>query len=503
MKFITNRSRLEGDSLVSKYNYQHSSAIRTPDDKLQVTIRDEEFEFRTDMKLPRLGLMMVGLGGNNGTTITGGILANKHNITWTDKKGEHSPNFLGSITQSSTMKVACTEDAEIYAKMCEVVPLVNPTDIVIGGWDISRVNLADAMKRAEVFDWDLQKKLAPYMEKMVPLPSIYYEDFIAMNQKDRADNILKSNSKKEDLEVIRKNIREFKAENNVDKVIVLWTANTERFCQVIEGVHDTFENLMAALESNHKEISASTVFAMASLLEDASFINGSPQNTFVPGVLTMKTEAFMVGNDFKTGQTKFKTNFIDFLLSAGIKPKSCISYNHLGNNDGKNLSQESQFKSKEASKSSCINDLLENSLLYPQSEGIDHSVVIKYLKSAGDSKKAIDEYCSEIFMDGAHTLVTYNVCEDSLLAAGVIIDLILLTELFSRLSYRRDIDDSFRRFDPVLSFLGYLMKAPEVVGPQANSLSRQRLCIENLFRVLVGLPIEDNLLLNFRLKARA
>jgi myo-inositol-1-phosphate synthase len=105
-------------------------------------------------------------------------------------------------------------------------------------------------------------------------------------------------------------------------------------------------------------------------------------------------------------------------------------------------------------------------------------------------------------MDGSHTLVTYNVCEDSLLAAGVIIDLILLTELFSRLSYKRNTDDGYRRFDPVLSFLGYLMKAPEVVGPQVNSLSRQRLCIENLFRVLVGLPIEDNLLLNFRLKAR-
>lgn len=80
-------------------------------------------------------------------------------------------------------------------------------------------------------------------------------------------------------------------------------------------------------------------------------------------------------------------------------------------------------------------------------------------------------------MDGAHTLVTYNVCEDSLLAAGVIIDLILLTELFTRLSYKREGDDNFRKFDPVLSFLGYLMKAPEVVGPQINSLTRQRLCI--------------------------
>ena len=122
-------------------------------------------------------------------------------------------------------------------------------------------------------------------------------------------------------------------------MIVLWTANTERFCQIIPGVHDTLPNLLNAVEESHKEISPSTIFALAAALEGVSFINGSPQNTFVPALLEMDTTGFMVGNDFKTGQTKFKTNFVDFLLSAGIKPKSCISYNHLGNNDGKNLSQ--------------------------------------------------------------------------------------------------------------------------------------------------------------------
>jgi myo-inositol-1-phosphate synthase len=108
---------------------------------------------------------------------------------------------------------------------------------------------------------------------------------------------------------------------------------------VIPGVHDTLPNLLKAIDENHKEISASTIFALASIMEGVSFINGSPQNTFIPALLEMDGPAFMVGNDFKTGQTKFKTNFVDFLLSAGIKPKSCISYNHLGNNDGKNLSQ--------------------------------------------------------------------------------------------------------------------------------------------------------------------
>lgn len=102
-----------------------------------------------------------------------------------------------------------------------------------------------------------------------------------------------------------------------------------------------------AIKNNHEEIAPSTVFAVAALQENCVFINGSPQNTFVKGLRnTPLKEGILIGNDFKTGQTKFKTSFIDFLTSAGIKPKSCVSYNHLGNNDGKNLASEKQFKSK-------------------------------------------------------------------------------------------------------------------------------------------------------------
>lgn len=258
---------------------------------------------------------------------------------------------------------------------------------------------------------------------------------------------------------------------------------------------------MNAIANNHPEIAPSTIFALASIQEGCVFINGSPQNTFVKGLKdTPFKESILIGNDFKTGQTKFKTSFIDFLTTAGIKPKSCVSYNHLGNNDGKNLASEKQFKSKEASKSECIKDLLENSLLYDsrQPNYPDHTVVIKYVPSAGDSKKAIDEYTSEIFMGGEHTFVSYNVCEDSLLAAGVIIDLIVLSELMTRISYKRN-EGEWQKLEGVVSFLGYLTKAPESKGPVINSLTRQRACIENLIRVLTGLPLEDHLLLNYRL----
>jgi len=109
--------------------------------------------------------------------------------------------------------------------------------------------------------------------------------------------------------------------------------------------------------------------------------------------------------------------------------------------------------------------------------------------SAADSKKAIDEYTSEIFMGGEHTFVSYNVCEDSLLAAGVIIDLVVLSELMSRISYKKNEETEWSILEGVVSFLGYLTKAPESKGPIINSLTRQRACIENLVRVLSGLPL--------------
>jgi myo-inositol-1-phosphate synthase len=121
------------------------------------------FEFKTNTNVPKLGVMFVGWGGNNGTTVTGGILANKNKIVFNTKKGEEKSNFYGSITQCSTVKIGVTGTEEVYVPFKDVLPMVDPCDVVIGGWDISKMNLADAMRRAEVFEFDLQEKLRPYM----------------------------------------------------------------------------------------------------------------------------------------------------------------------------------------------------------------------------------------------------------------------------------------------------------------------------------------------------
>lgn len=195
--------------------------------------------------------------------------------------------------------------------------------------------------------------------------------------------------------------------NSLDKVIVLWTANTERYADLIDGVNDTANNLLHAIEKGHNEVSPSTVFAVACILEGAPFINGSPQNTFVPGVIELAEQhgSFIGGDDFKSGQTKMKSALVDFLISAGIKLTSIASYNHLGNNDGKNLSSHRQFRSKEISKSNVVDDMVEaNTVLYGPDEHPDHTVVIKYMPAVGDNKRALDEYYAEIFMGGHQTI---------------------------------------------------------------------------------------------------
>eukprot|EP00762_Andalucia_godoyi_P008017 ANDGO_03498.mRNA.1 Inositol-3-phosphate synthase len=501
------------EAITSTYEYHLTKTVVSADgSSASVEPTVKHLELRTERNVPKLGLMLVGWGGNNGTTVTAGIIANREGITWRTARGIQKPDYYGSLTQCSTLRIGSTtsssssKNEELFVPFHSILPMVNPNDLVLGGWDISSMNLAQAMERASVLDYDLQRQLVPYMENLKPLPSIYFPEFIAANQADRADNVI-SGSKWEQVEKIRADIREFKAANKVDKVILLWTANTERFSDVVEGLNDTADNLLAALKRSEGEISPSSCFAIASILEGCTYINGSPQNTFVPGVteLAEREGVYIAGDDFKSGQTKMKSVLVDFLVSAGLKPTSIVSYNHLGNNDGKNLSAPQCFRSKEISKSNVVDDMVEsNGILYDQDEHPDHVVVIKYVPYVGDSKRAMDEYTSRIFMGGHNTIVLHNTCEDSLLAAPLILDLVILGEMMERIQWRVPGQDmEWQKFDSVLSVLAYLLKAPQVPEntPVINALFKQRACIENLFRACVGLQPDNNMMLEYKVPA--
>uniref|UniRef100_A0A671LXL5 inositol-3-phosphate synthase n=1 Tax=Sinocyclocheilus anshuiensis TaxID=1608454 RepID=A0A671LXL5_9TELE len=444
----------------SRYCY-HTASVRRDGDTFTVTPSSTEFIFRTERKVPRLGVMLVGWGGNNGTTVTAAVLANKLGLTWKTKTGLKKANYYGSLLESSTVCLGSSPDGEVYAPFRDLLPMVHPNDIVFDGWDISSLDLGRAMERAQVLDWSLQEKLWPHMSQLKPRPSVYIPEFIAANQEHRADNLIRG-SKAEQVAQIRRDICDFREKSGVDKVLVLWTANTERFCDVIPGVNDTAENLL---------------------------------NSIQRGV-------FIGGDDFKSGQTKLKSVLVDFLVSTGIKPTSIVSYNHLGNNDGLNLSALQQFRSKEISKSNVVDDIVQsNPVLYRPREKPDHCVVIKYVPYVGDSKRAMDEYTSEIMMGGTNTMALHNTCEDSLLASPIILDLVILTELCQRITFCTQDDPVFQGFHSVLSLLSFLCKAPLVPqgAPVVNAFFRQRACIENVMRACLGLPPQNHMQLEHKM----
>lgn len=280
--------------------------------------------------------------------------------------------------------------------------------------------------------------------------------------------------------------------SQVDKVVVLWTANTEMMAPEPASVAD----LMADVDRN-TSLPASILYAIAAIEEGVLYLNGSPQNTLMPCVVEYAKQkgSFVAGSDFKSGQTRFKTIMSDFLIGSGIRLSSVVSYNHLGNNDGCNLQEDKCFQSKKISKAGVLDDAVKsNAILYPEdNKKIDHEVVIKYVPFVADSKRALDEYSSLIFMNGINTISSYNICEDSLLATPLMIDMIVLGELLTRM----EVND--KKLGPVLSYLSFFFKAPVTNHEEyvINSFSRQRESLVNLLKVAAGYQTDDATLLAF------
>jgi len=202
--------------ITSTYKYD-STEVEMRGGKAVAVPKSVEYQFRTERKPPKVGLMLVGWGGNNGSTCTAGVLANKHKMSWETKEGKHDANYFGSLTQASTCRLGGSgpSHTDVFVPFSALLPMVNPNDLVIGGWDISSTNLADAMTRSKVLDVTLQQQLRPLMQHLKPLPSVYYPDFIAANQSERADNVLPGQDKQKHLDQVRKDIRDFKAQNKL------------------------------------------------------------------------------------------------------------------------------------------------------------------------------------------------------------------------------------------------------------------------------------------------
>lgn len=180
------------NEIKSQYAYHTTDISRTADNKLVATPKATNYNFKVDRKVGKLGVMLVGWGGNNGSTVTAGIIANRDGLVWETREGRQAANYYGSVVMSSTVKLGTDAKTgeEVNVPFHDMLPMAHPNDLVVGGWDISSMNLADSMDRAQVLEPGLKQLVRKEMSTMKPLPSIYYPDFIASNQEDRADNVI-------------------------------------------------------------------------------------------------------------------------------------------------------------------------------------------------------------------------------------------------------------------------------------------------------------------------
>lgn len=479
----------------NNYNYKYTDI---QDNDIYNIIQKEvkiNTKFTDDKKI---GVMLIGIGGNNGSTFFASILAHQKRLRWENKNGIHKVDFIGSLYQYGTANIGFKDNKPYTKLLREITCFKGPDDIVITGWDINKDNIYDACKKNKIIDLDLLNQLKDDLKKIVPLESVYYENFIATNQKERVNNVKKNKTKSDHLLYVKSDIQSFKIKHNLKKIVVVWTASTERFSK---GNWKTIDDLLLAISNNDPEISPSIIFAVAAIIEGCIFINGSPQNTICPVILQLakKYNTFVSGEDFKTGQTKLKSVLVDFLASSGIKPLSIVSYNHLGNNDGYNLSEQPQFESKEITKRNVIDDIIEENKILFNNKKPEHCVVIKYIEAVGDSKRAMDEYYSELFLDGRSTISIHNTCEDTLLAVPVILDTILFSEYFSRITFTLE-DGTNVPFSSNLSLLSFFFKAPvDDDNPITNAFFKQRYGLENFIKASRGLPINDFINLHNRI----
>ena len=310
----------------------------------------------------KIGILVVGLGGNNGVTMVAGFLANNRGLEWeTGAAGRVSaPNWNGCITQLEPKGGGVGFKGRY--------PLADATNAAVGGWDIRPKKLGDALYESRVLDYDLVRQVRDDMNSMEILKGVYDASFLGESQHETATHIVTGcDTFFSKVEHIRKDIRHFIATNKVDgATTVIWSASVERPAEV---KFETADEVLQSILDNKSDcdISPSIMYAVASALEGCSFVNGGSQNTLSPGMCQLyevayrqnqsnpvlkkfsdvsDRPAYVLGTDYKAGQTKFKTAAVEYIRALGLTPRVIASSNHLGNNDMLNLTSKKTVTAK-------------------------------------------------------------------------------------------------------------------------------------------------------------
>ncbi len=424
----------------------------------------------------RLGILLPGMGAV-ATTLIAGVLA--------INKGISKP--IGSTTQMGTIRLGKRTDNN-SPLIKDFIPLADIKNIVFGGWDIFDVNIFESAQNAAVLDRYLLEQLKPDLEAIKPMKGVFDKKYVT---KLDGSYIKHANNKMELAEALRQDIRDFKAKNNCDRLVMVWTGSTEIYIEE-SAVHQTIESLEEGMRNNDENIPSSMLYAYAAIKEGIPYANGAPNlSADIPALVQLAKDnnVPICGKDFKTGQTLMKT-----ILAPGLKTRSIgvagwFSTNILGNRDGEVLDDPASFKTKEVSKLSVLDSILEpekNPDLY---KDLYHKVRINYYPPHGDNKEGWDNLDIFGWLGYKMQIKVDFLCKDSILAAPLVLDLAIFLDLASR-----------TEMSGVQEWLSFFFKSPQTpikgLLPM-HDIFKQEMKLKNTLRHLRGEDLITHLGLDY------
>jgi myo-inositol-1-phosphate synthase len=413
----------------------------------------------------KLGVLIVGINGAVSTTFLAGVFS--------VRKGQSLP--IGSLTQMGTIRIGKRSENN-FPLIKNFVPLASLNQLEFGGWDIRDENTYEAAKYAAVLnDADLEKVRAE-MESLHAMPGVFEQRFVV---RLRGEYVKHGKSKYDLMEQLREDIRVFKAKKKVDRLVMIWCGSTEIFLPVKE-VHKSIESFEQGMKENDEDISPSMLYAWAAVSEGIPFINGAPNLTNdIPAIVELaeQNSVPIAGKDFKTGQTLIKTVIAPMLKARMLGLSGWFSSNILGNRDGEVLDDPDSFKTKEESKLSVLDSILQPELYPELYKDYYHKVRIHYYPPRGDNKEGWDNIDIFGWMNYPMQLKINFLCRDSILAAPIVLDLVLFTDLAQR-AHRSGIQE----------WLSFYFKSP-IHSPNSvpeHDLFIQSVKLKNTLRQMMG-----------------
>ncbi len=413
----------------------------------------------------KLGILIVGLNGAVSTTFLAGTLAINKKIA----------KPFGSLTQMATIRIGKRNENK-FPLIKDFVPLADTNNLVFGGWDVRNENCFDSAMEAEVLK---EKDLLPVKEQLSsirPMPAVFEQKFVV--------NLKASYTKTGDnnfdlMEQIRTDIRKFKEENKVERLVMIWCASTEIYLPVEDDLVN-LEVFEKAMKENAENIAPSMLYAYAAIAEGVPYINGAPNLSIdTPALMKFadKQNVPVAGKDFKTGQTLIKTVISPMLKARMLGLNGWFSTNILGNRDGEVLDDPDSFKTKEVSKLSVLDSILQPELYPDLYKDHYHKVRINYYPPRGDNKEGWDNIDIFGWLGYPMQLKIDFLCKDSILAAPIVLDLVLFMDLAQR-----------SNMSGIQEWLSFYFKSPmhaENVVPE-HDLFIQLMKLKNTLRRMMG-----------------